>query len=470
MRKNSIAIISLAFLASCFMVSCSTEAFDTNQPVKGAKIVIPAQKMSTKAVDAAGKATFKTSEVVYICKGTTIDAGELYPAKNGPSADITGTLQNTGYSVNDQISVLYNTNASGVVDYSGQDGSIESVRDAGWASATIDSYSSGGVFTTTPANIENLQSIFKFTFYNGSISAGNEISGIRFVRVFSTNNKLVSSYNAISKSSTPGPVTISRSTNLDDNYIYAALRFDSYDGDEIVFQVIDENGKVYSGSKSAPEGGFEIGKFYESTVTVNLYTFTVSSGKQVCFSPGDLGVNNGVYSFTEPFVPWGWGDKNATTRVWFNYSEVTAPTVYGIQWRIENYVSSAYEWNNIINRKFGEDPSYYKVTLPGHSNCLLLLPDETILTEAEKTELKNGTLGADYVKYFGKGFVLLISTGYANALKSTWSWGNSTEGWYWSYRNTSNRYYFKWTSSGNPIAEFFSNQARMRARLIHNVN
>ena len=469
MRKNSIAIISLAFLASCFMVSCSTEAFDTNQPVKGAKIVIPAQKMSTKAVDADGKATFLTSENVYIAKSGTIDKNAIHPSAESASTTFAGTLKET-YSQGDKITVLYNTNASGVVDYSGQDGSIGSVKDAGYAEdIEIVSYSEN-VLTTEPAKIKNLQSIFKFTFYNGSISEDNKISGIRFVRVFSTNNKLVSSYNAISKSSTPGPVTISRSTNLDDNYIYAALRFDSYDGDEIVFQVIDENGKVYSGSKSAPEGGFEIGKFYESTVTVNLYTFTVSSGKQVCFSPGDLGVNNGVYSFTEPFVPWGWGDQYATTRVWFNYSEVTAPTVYGIQWRIENYVSGAYEWNNIINRKFGEDPSYYKVTLPGHSNCLLLLPDETILTEAEKTELKKGTLDADYVKYFGKGFVLLISTGYANALKSTWSWVNSTEGWYWSNRNTSNRYYFKWTSSDNPIADFFANQARMRARLIHNVN
>ena len=281
MRKNSIAIISLAFLASCFMVSCSTEAFDTNQPVKGAKIVIPAQKMSTKAVNAAGKATFKTSEVVYICKGTTIDAGELQPANNGPSADITGTLQES-YSVDDEITVLYNTDNSGVVDYSGQDGSIESVKDAGCANVKIVSYS-GSVLTTTQANIANLQSIFKFSFTNNSSS----ISGIRSVQISSKDGKLFSSYDVLTpKNSTYGNVTVSSTTDLTD--VYAALRFDGNDGDVISFEVVDNAGNVYQGSKNAPSGGFVNGNFYTASVDVNPVYKTLSALKAAINNVDDI--------------------------------------------------------------------------------------------------------------------------------------------------------------------------------------
>lgn len=264
MRKNSIAIISLAFLASCFMVSCSTEAFDTNQPVKGAKIVIPAQKMSTKAVDAAGKATFLKSENVYIAKSGTIDANVIHPTDNAASTTLTGTLAGT-YSQGDMITVLYNTSASGVVDYSGQDGSIGSVKDAGYAEdIEIVSYSEG-VLTTKPANIQNLQSIFKLTFtYNSS-----PISGIRSVQISSKDDKLFSSYNVItpSNNSISGAVIVTSTTDL--SAVYVALRFDENPGDVINFKVVDKDGNVYQGSKTAPNGGFVNGNFYTSSVDVS---------------------------------------------------------------------------------------------------------------------------------------------------------------------------------------------------------
>ena len=310
--------------------------------------------------------------------------------------------------------------------------------------------------TKKVATLGPLQSTFNFTFKNNSTTLDN----VRFARVFSVKNKL---HNGTSV----GPFTASSDSDLP-TPINAVLYFEKVSGEQLVFQVVTNDGKVYSGILDAPSEGYDIGGTHNVTANVNPYTFTISSGKKVYFSPGDLGIAGGVYSFTEPFETWGWNDSKATNRVWFNYSEVLAPTVYGVQWRIENYVSSAYEWNNIINRKFGDDPSYYRVNVTGHSNCLLLLPDETVLTSDEKTELKSGSIGADYAKYFGKGFVLLVSTGYASVVSGNFSWLSSSEGWYWSYRNTSNRYYFKWTNSGVPFADFFANQARMRVRLIHN--
>lgn len=463
MRKNSIAIINLAFLASCFMVSCSTEAFDTNQPVKGARIVIPAQKMSTKAVGTDGKATFLTSENVYIAKAGVIDANAIHPSAESASTTFAGTLKET-YSQGDKITVLYNTNASGVVDYSGQDGSIGSVKDAGYAEdVEIVSYSEG-VLTTESAKIQNLQSIFKFTFTNGSTNA--EISGIRFVRVYSTNNTLVSSYNAKAKSSTHGPVTISRSDNLADNYIYAALRFDSNPGDEIVFQVVDNAGNVYSGSKVAPSAGFENGNIYNSSVVVNRYTFTVdaSAGAKVCISPGDLGPD----VFLAPFTNY----KN--TNSCFDGTDITNSltnkTVYGVSgWHIPNDGVGTNELQVIYSSRPITDGvnRWYRVTI-NEKCCLLLPPDETNATDVE-SDLTGGTV-ENYLKYLKKGFVLLEDTGgyYQPRQASPWKTLYGTG----IYRVRQNSKYFAFGSNNAPYFKSVNNSTsyKARVRLLHTVN
>ena len=155
MKKNSISIITLALLAGCFMFSCSKETSNEEQLIKGTKIVIPAEKVGTKAVDVAGKATFKTSESVYVYANSSIDSGELHPTEDAASTTFTGTLTGS-YATGDHISVLYNTNASGVVDYSGQDGAIENVKDGGWAEDVEIVSLEAGVLTTESAKLQNL--------------------------------------------------------------------------------------------------------------------------------------------------------------------------------------------------------------------------------------------------------------------------------------------------------------------------
>lgn len=319
------------------------------------------------------------------------------------------------------------------------------------------------VYTVAPVTPDPSYKI-KFTYNNGTEQT--ELTNLRFVRIFSCKNKL---HNG---ETTYGPFTMSSDTNLD-SPITADLTFDSNDGDQIVFQVVDADGNVYSALTDAP-----LSK--NATVEVTRYTFTVASGKKVCFSPGDLGKDGDVYSFTEPFTDWAGTTTAVTTvpskRSWFNYDEVDANTdpatsLYGITWRCENYVSSAYEWNNIIGRTMNSEVSpYYKVTVNGHANCLLLPPNEAI-SEDIGSDIKSGTVGADYVKYLGKGFVLLMNAkrGTYNGTKKTISW-SSTDYAYWSLRDSKNRYYLVWTSSANPEASFAGSQFRMHVRLIHDVN
>ena len=325
------------------------------------------------------------------------------------------------------------------------------------------------------------QSIFTFTFRDADTQTN--LGGLRFVRVFSCQNKL---YNG---ATTFGPYTDSSDTGEADmaNPVQATLKFGPDDGDQLAFQVIDANGKVYSGLYNAPTGGFPMGS-YDLTVDVKAYTFTVASGKKVYFSPGDLGVDNGVYSFTDPFVNWASGNTNAANdaahapakRTWFDFYFESGlrenASVYGINdWRIPkrlNADTSSYEWSYLSNSRSMKDGvnGFYRVTIPGYQYCLLLPPDETESTDIGD-DLTSGTV-MDYAKYLGKGFVLLFNTN-AGYYLSSWKWGGSTnqvsasQGYYWTWYNTQNRFYFTWTTT--PLCDFKSNRMRNHIRYVRDV-
>lgn len=333
----------------------------------------------------------------------------------------------------------------------------------------------------------SLQTKFKFTFKfkdNGTV-----IDNVRFVRIFSNKNKLNQSTNT----NTKGPVTFSADGTTEhpkvDNTLETSLSFDSNPGDLLAFQVVDASGKVYAGSVAAPADGYAPGLTYDIPVEVTAYTFTVRSNYKVYFSPGDLGVDEGVYSFTEPFTTWGHGNTTdypnlanmPTKRAWFDmYFEsgiITGGTVYGITgWRSPIRAGSAvtsYEWNYLVDSRSMNDgvARYYKVTIPGHQYCLLLPPDEAQSTDIGD-DLTSGNV-TDYAKYLGKGFVLLFNTNRGQkGTNQKWSWGSGTsipkQGWYWTVYNSSNRYYFTWPDAG-PEVEWGGNQMRNHVRYIREV-
>lgn len=359
----------------------------------------------------------------------------------------------------------------------------------------------GSAITPSTSDKAELESVINFNFKNGSTNTA--IENIRFVRIFSGDNKLQAEYKE-GTATTYGPVTLSRGNEETDNLpnsFYLGLRFDDTPNDLIAFQVIDKDGTVYSGSITAPNRGYENGYFYNETVNVNLYTFTVASGKKVCFSPGDLGLeiikdenenDKNVYSFTEPFTTWGHGNttnyNNATDaaksikkRVWFDFyfeSSLENGTVYGITgWRIPKRAGStvaSYEWNYIVDSRTMNDgvSSYYRVTIPGHQYCLLLPPDETLYTDIED-DIASGNV-TDYAKYLAKGFVLLFNTNRGIYSSNKWSWGSSTssyakQGFYWTVYNSSNRYYFTWPDAG-PNVSWGGNRMRNHIRYVHDIN
>ena len=326
---------------------------------------------------------------------------------------------------------------------------------------------------------------FTFTFQNQESNLGNNL---RFVRLFSSQNKL-------HNETTYGPYTVSNTTDME-NPVSATLKFDSNNGDQLAFQVVTEDGKVYSGSCDAPAGGFKPGKSYDLTVPVNLYTFTVASGKQVYFSPGDLGVDNGVYSFTEPFTAWNQDQTSMTNktnppakRTWFIKSDVqNGQTVYGIKWRIQDY---AKEWKYLVGINDGRTIDggnvelYYKVhinttELGDRYWCYLLPPDQTTAGDIED-DLKNFKEGtdyyevSDYIKYIAKGFVLLMDTEHSYRTSTTGNWkyksrSDKHSGYYQAGYVSSGKTYFDFGADGpNYNAPGNGTDYRIHTRYIYDV-
>jgi hypothetical protein len=333
----------------------------------------------------------------------------------------------------------------------------------------------------------SLQSTFNFTFKSGATT----LEDVRFARVFSVKNKL---HNTTSY----GPYTASANTDLNSHEhpaISADLYFDKVSDDQLVFQVITSDGKVYSGIYDAPADGYDLFKTYDVTADVKAYTFTVaSSGTKVYFSPGDLGVDSNVYSFTEPFTAWNQTSSYMTTkgtpaskRTWFIRDEVKdGHKVYGIDWRIQNYAS---EWKYLVGLDAGRridngNVSLYYIV---HINtqefgdrywCYLLPPDEATYDDIED-DLRNKKGGTDYyevtnyLKYIAKGFVLLMDTDYSRRYSSTgnWSYQSGTHaGYYQAGYVNSSKTYFSFSSSGPAYnANQMGTDQRIHVRYIHGV-
>lgn len=315
-----------AAVALCGMTACTNDDNiiadepATEQPaaVTAYQVNIPATiggDGTTRAVDYNSEtggldATFTTADniVVYLNKSaescySTESRGvysKLHPDQAGKSANLTGTMKfvkNYSYGtseplawatleVDDQLTLYYNT-ANGVFDYSGQTGTLAGLSGYDFAEATVTVVSATGTSTdgytatTTKAQFENAQSMFRLAF--SGLPTG---VGVKSVTVSSAGSKLHTGRLS------SGDVTITlddaaRTAN-GEGVVYAALRFDalgSGETDDVTFDVTGTDDVLYTATKTSPSGGFANGKYYKSSIalapvvtvltgTVNLATIT----------------------------------------------------------------------------------------------------------------------------------------------------------------------------------------------------
>ena len=476
MKKHLFFLMAVAMVAVAGLVSCTNEILNEEESSQGCRIIIPVHAASTKAVTVdetahTSTAFFKTDENVYIYNVTksTLDDAVLHPSTEGSSTTLEGT-PNKEYESSDEVQVLYNTDAAGVVDYTAQDGSIEKVTDAGTGIVSITGIS-GGVISTTSTTLENLQSIYRLTF-----KYGDNTLNVRSVVITSMGGKLQTSYNVVDGSTTYGPVIASSSTSH--VHLYVALRFASNPDDNILFQVIDEDGKVYTGTKQAPADGFTNGMLYASTISVTPHVFSVSADRQVYIAPGNLGKDGSTYSFIEPYGNWGFGGgapKEQTKTAYFSWTAANGQsTIYGIPgWSI---LSSA-EWDyltgisNIVDTKrpMNEGVERCYIVKTSDKYGLLIPPDAA--TSADVAGLsaysnQNPYNEANYIDYVAKGFAFLEATGgYQSA------WDNADQVFCWSStKYNDNNFYFlrvRLQNSKPDLQITVGNSRSYPARLVH---
>lgn len=208
----------------------------------------------------------------------------LHPDQNGVTANLTGSLKfyqgetDLGVTVGDRLLLLYGTPTGGF-GWNSQIGNFSNLSAYDQATATVEvtaidgNATDGYTLTTTKANFENAQSMFKFTF-----TGLPEGVGVKEVTIHSAQKKLVTNYFPQSNPQySYGDIMIDL---LDDDIrtvngpgvVYTALCFmpmaDANATDDITFTVVGTDNKTYTATKASPKGGFQNGKYYTSTIAL----------------------------------------------------------------------------------------------------------------------------------------------------------------------------------------------------------
>ena len=312
MRKNSFLNIAAALwmgvVAAVGLSACSSEDNLSINPqpaqneVHTYHVCIPASfgddaqtRAVTPGTDAvSGKPNligqFMKSENVVVHNMTTGEDAYsdswtyLHPdADNATTANLTGDLSfNSSIAEGQTLRLIYNSSDK-YFTYSvwnadpaqivSEPGTLAGLSNYDFAVAdvTISSVSGSGPYTltTSPANFENLQSMFKFTFTGLPTGVGVQMLSVSSENLYiSTSHSPVNGYEQYYT-----PVYIS----LDDaaraangaGVVYAAIRFRETSEDNITFTVTGTDGNTYGATKHTT--GFSNGKYYTPTIALRSY-------------------------------------------------------------------------------------------------------------------------------------------------------------------------------------------------------
>ena len=300
--KARYLIISILLLAACQQIEEPFDPRDNNSANKDGVYTLTIQATKSDAVTKALaldgstlKSYWTTDDKVRVFRNNEF-VTELDVAPGEGTNPLTATLTATAtelakLSQNDQLFLLiprkYTSNSSDWM-YTGQNGlltgdnSVSTKYDYATATVTVNTIS-GTEITTTTANFENEQSIYRFGFKVGD----NKIDPSD-ITISSANGTLISSRTLSSGgwADVPGSLTFNPTATSDHLY-YFALRNTSSSADTYNFVIHDANSALYMASVSniAPE--LLNGKFNSAK------SITTS---QTRFAPGDgtVGDQSGV--------------------------------------------------------------------------------------------------------------------------------------------------------------------------------
>ncbi len=240
---------------------------------------------------ATSTSTFATGDKIYIYNNTKSALEHNYLSVNdisadGKSATFTGSIAGT-YEVGDQLTLYYNFTHFEQENYSNckfeysltMTGSAEnaSAHDHAMAMTTVAAVSDGTLTLTAPVSLQKMQSLFRqrltFTDKDGNTIATPNIANLT---INSQDFTLSARYWAGSGDSYQ--TIIIKNPIIDSNGdIYLPLRFGagSTSDDTLTLTAVDNQGICYIGTKSAPSGGFQNGKYYHGAMTLAWATVHV---------------------------------------------------------------------------------------------------------------------------------------------------------------------------------------------------
>ena len=296
MRTRKLIISLLA--AAAALTACTNEdnAVGTQQPTVGAEartytVSIPAtiggDEAQTRAVTFGGTddaptaiGRFETTENIYVCNETQSKmlSGVLHPAQissDGKHCQLEGELTGN-VKAGDKLTLLYNLNKHGqgrddcYFEYVEQDGSQAGVIDGGMAEnlTAVNLDGEGQLTTQEKASFKMLQAMLRLKF-----TAGTSPITVRKLIISSDENGIAEFFwplKTSSTSSSSGSITVTPAVATSD-YLYVSLHdIEGSNLTSLTFTVTDSEGRVYTGSKAAPAGGFTNGNYYYSTAATNL--------------------------------------------------------------------------------------------------------------------------------------------------------------------------------------------------------
>ena len=243
----------------------------TIQATKGEDATTRALTLDESGTKNTLNATWATGEKVYVYntdKHATLD-GYLEAKSDGTTVTLDGNL--TGTVDSGDLLVIGFPQVNQI--YTGQDGTLATIASTydyalGWAevtdvsSGTITAKNSGDAGTTI--QFKNQQFIVRFKLLNNAgTSPINAMSLTIEAKDASSDDRLIQTFDYISKATTCGPITITSSPAT--NVIYAVLSTNvSPTTYNYTLTATDGNGDTYTYTKTGAT--FEWGKYYEITV------------------------------------------------------------------------------------------------------------------------------------------------------------------------------------------------------------
>lgn len=209
-------------------------------------------------------AKWSEGENVYVFasgSGTCIGTLTAHPKSDATKATLSGSINATGLAAEQTLTLLFPKSTWSYDNQGGRLSSIASDFDFARTQVTIESVSAEQIVTTKSVNFANQQSIYRFGFRYGATD-GPTIR-TKTLHLTSNKGKIAKTVNAVTAANTyfasNEAMTIELSEALtqqeatDHALIYVAIRNDNTSqADTFSFEIFDNDGATYKGSKEIP--------------------------------------------------------------------------------------------------------------------------------------------------------------------------------------------------------------------------